>query len=68
MATIEVNLDDYTSFVITGVDVYGKRFKRTYNADVPGFRTATMINVFNGTLWGVRSDTGKRQRLISYSN
>ena len=65
---IVVELDDYTSFVVTGVDVYGKRFRRTYNADKPGFYTAMWINLYRGNVWGVRADNGKRKLLKTVYN
>ncbi len=56
----EINLDDYTSFVVTGV-LYNtrKRFKNTYNS----WQWASGVNLWRGSVWGIRKDTGKRQLL-----
>ncbi len=54
-----INTADFPGgFDVTGVDVYGKRFKQHYtNAAV-----AFAINLWNGSVWGIRAD-GTRQRL-----
>jgi len=62
MSTIEVDLDDYVRFDVTGTDVYDRRFKKSYHSDRTGFYTAFGINLFNGSVWGVRSD-GTRKLL-----
>lgn len=61
-STIEVNLDDYLGFDVTGTDVYGRRFKRSYSSNKAGFFTAFGINLHNGSVWGVRKD-GTRKLL-----
>lgn len=50
---MEVDLKDYVSFDVTGVDMWGRRFRMTYNSDKPGFYTAFGINLFKGSVWGV---------------
>lgn len=49
---------DFVEYHVTGVDVYGKRFKiKTTN-----WHHAKGINLFSGTKWGVKPD-GKRMKL-----
>jgi hypothetical protein len=59
MSTVEVDLRDYEFFDVTGVTVYGKRFKLRYSATRTGFYTAFGINLYQGSVWGVKSN-GKR--------
>lgn len=58
-----IKLSDYKAFVVCGVDRNNKRFTRHYNAD--GAQFAFGINLSRGNVYGVRKDTGKRQRLKS---
>lgn len=59
VSTVEVDLDDYKSFEVTGVTVYGKRFKLAYSATRTGFYTAFGINLYKGSVWGLKNN-GKR--------
>lgn len=65
---MEINLNDYTGFVVTGTTVSGKRFRLAYDATAPGFYTAFGINLYRGNVWGVRADNGKRKLLKSVWN
>lgn len=47
------------TYVVTGVTVNGKRFKRTFGAD--GYRWAMMINLWRGSVWEEKD--GKRKLL-----
>lgn len=49
----------YTKFVITGKLVNGGRFRK----ETTDARYAFGINLWNGSVWGIRKDTGKRERL-----
>lgn len=42
--------DDNTRYVVTGVDVYGRRFRKTYF----NWQSAQGINLHRGTKWIVR--------------
>lgn len=59
MSTVEVDLDDYEFFDVTGTTVYGKRFKLRYSATRAGFYAAFSINLYKGCIWGVKNN-GKR--------
>ena len=50
---------DFTSYVITGKLVNGKRFRKTAVSILYAFG----INLWNGSVWGIRKDTGRRQLL-----
>ena len=63
MSEISVDLKDFTAFVVTGTTVYGRRFRKEYPATAPGFHTAFGINLWQGSVWGVRKDTGRRTLL-----
>lgn len=54
-----IDPNDYTKYVITGKLVNGRRF-RNQTTDL---RYALGINLWNGSVWGIRKDNGKRQRL-----
>lgn len=54
----EINPKDYTSYVITGVDLRGKRFSRT--TIYLGYAMA--INLWRGSVWGI--DASGRRRLL----
>tara|TARA_B000000557_G_scaffold241164_2_gene220496 strand:- start:1791 stop:1985 length:195 start_codon:yes stop_codon:yes gene_type:complete len=49
----------YSSFIITGVTCWGKRFKMEY----PEPQWAFAINLWKGSIWGVSKETGKRKLL-----
>lgn len=55
-----INLSDYSHFIVTGA-LYGsgKRFRHVYSNGL----YALGINLWNGSVHGVRRDNGKRQRL-----
>ena len=49
----------FVEFHVTGVDIRGKRFKRmTFSS----FHTANMINLWQGSVWGVL-ESGRRKLL-----
>lgn len=50
---------EFEKFIVTGVDVYGKRFRLEYTEPQWAFG----INLFNGSVWGVCKRTGKRKLL-----
>lgn len=52
---------DYSRFIVTGKDVRGKRFRMTYGSDAAPF--AFGINLYNGSVFGVRVSDGKRELL-----
>lgn len=45
-----------------------KRFKHVYSATPDGYRTAMMINLWNGSVWGIGASTGKRYLLKRVNN
>ena len=55
----EINTADYSLFIITGIDRSGKRFRLSYSTPFMAFA----INLWCGTVWGVRKIDGKRERL-----
>lgn len=56
-----IDTQDYPGgFDVTGIDRYGKRFKQHYSQ--AGACVAFNINLWNGSVWGIRAD-GTRQRL-----
>lgn len=57
------NRDDFTEYHLTGIDVYGKRYKRV----VKRWEHVWHYNIYRGTCWGVKPD-GKRVRLVEYYN
>jgi hypothetical protein len=57
MKTIDTSL--YSTFHVTGVLVNGRRFKSQYTNP----RYAFGINLYRGSVWGIRKDNGKRQLL-----
>ena len=58
--TIEIDLADVARFEVTGVDVYGKRFKQVYGPTASGFKWAMGINLWRGSVWA-RKHNGKRK-------
>lgn len=66
---IEVDLSDYTGFVVTGKYRNGKNFPGIhYDASPSGFYTAMGINLHCGNVWGVKKSDGKRKLLKSVYN
>ena len=57
MKTIDTSL--YLTYIVTGKQVNGRRFRLQYD----DARYAFGINLWNGRVWGVRKDNGKRQLL-----
>ena len=47
----------FSSYIVTGVDRGGKRFKMVYS----DYFTASCINIWNGTLFGILKSNGKRK-------
>ena len=62
------SIDDFTEFHVTGVDRNGKRFKSVYSATPAGYMRASGTNLWNGHVWGIRKDTGRRIMLKSVVN
>ncbi len=58
-----------TKIVVTG-RLYrsNKRFKYVYDASPEGYRTAMMINIWNGSVWGIGAFTGKKILLKRVNN
>jgi hypothetical protein len=54
-----IDLSDYTSFIVTGALANGRRFRQQHSNG----RYAFGINLWNGSVWGVRKLDGKRQLL-----
>lgn len=55
--------------VVTGrLYMSNKRFKNIYEPTPEGWRTAMMINLWNGSVWGVGAITGKRYLLKRVNN
>lgn len=59
----EEKKENFVKYHVTGVDVYGKRFKLVYS----NFIQATCINLYRGSLWGVKAD-GTRKLLKQVFN
>ena len=57
---------DYSRFIVTGKDVHGKRFRMTYGSDAARF--AFGINLYAGSVFGVRVSDGKRELLKRVRN
>lgn len=57
---------DYSRFIVTGKDVHGKRFRMSYGPDAARFAFA--INLYSGSVWGVRVSDGKRNLLKRVCN
>ena len=57
---------DYSRFIVTGKDVHGKRFRMTYGSDAARF--AFGINLYAGSVYGVRVSDGKRELLKRVRN
>lgn len=57
-----------TKLIVTG-KLYrsNKRFVSTYTANEEGFKAAMMINLWNGSVWGLLN-TGKRKLLKRVNN
>lgn len=47
------DLDQFKSYQITGILTNGKRFKPIQYSDV---QWAMGINLYNGSIWGIKSD------------
>jgi hypothetical protein len=57
---------DYSRFIVTGKDVRGRRFRMTYGSNAASF--AFGINLYNGSVFGVRVSDGKRELLKRVRN
>jgi hypothetical protein len=62
----DILISNYSRFIVTGVDRDGKRFRLAYGQN--GARTAWSINLWKGTVWGVRVTDGKREKLKTVLN
>lgn len=51
----------FDKFVVCG-KLYrsNKRFTQTYSGDYQGYQTAMMINLWNGSVWGVTEDNKRK--------
>jgi hypothetical protein len=56
---ITIDLSEYTSFIVTGKLVRGGRFRNVYSNG----RYAFGINLWNGSVYGIRKSDGKRKLL-----
>lgn len=56
-----------SSYVVTGLDRAGRRWRRFFSGDREGFRWACMMNPWQGTLWAIDHD-GRRHRLKRWVN
>ncbi len=65
---MKIDLKLYDGFIVTGVDVYGKRFRFNFNSSYPSALYAFNINLFSGSVWGVCVKTGKRKLLKRVCN
>lgn len=71
--TIKVVEDDgdilYKGFVVTG-RLYNskKRFVKKYSGTFEGLTTALNTNLWNGSVWGIGADTGKRYLIKRVNN
>jgi len=60
--------------IINKIEVTGKlhrsnkRFKYIYEATTEGWSTAMMINLWNGSVWGIGESTGKRHLIKRVNN
>jgi hypothetical protein len=64
MATVTFDLKDYQEFVVTGKDTRGKRFSMHYAATPSGFYTAMGINLYHGSVWGIRKGAEAKRELL----
>lgn len=62
----EINAADYSRFIVTGKDRDGKRFRLTYSPQAA--RVAFSVNLYRGSVWGVRMTDGKREKLKTVCN
>jgi hypothetical protein len=53
------NTNEFEKYYVTGILVNGKRFSQCWT----NFYYANGINLYRGSVWGVRKDNGKRQLL-----
>ena len=60
----KINIAFYKSYVVTGMTVYGRRFKKATAIAAHAFG----INLWNGSIWGIRKDNGKRELLRRVMN
>ena len=60
----EITTADYSLFIVTGKDRSGKRFRLCYSNGFAAFS----INLWCGTVWGVRKIDGKREKLKTVFN
>ncbi len=58
-----VKYPEFSSFAVTGIDRNGRRFKM----ESENYFYLRSVNVWQGTLWGVRKD-GSRKALRKYYN
>lgn len=62
-----INSSDYSAFIVCGLEYNSaKRFRKEYAPEQIHF--AFGINLWRGNVYGVRKDTGKRQKLKSVWN
>lgn len=56
----EIALNKFKSFIVTGTDIHNKRFKPIQYSN---FFWANGINLYNGSVWGIKKSDNKRQLL-----
>lgn len=54
-----MNSKDFSSYIVTGITIHGKRFRQEYSEPQWAFG----INLFRGSVWGVCKRTNKRKLL-----
>ena len=56
---MKINIANFSEFIVTGTEVRGKRFRHRYTNAMYAFG----INLWRGSVWGIRRDNGRRQLL-----
>lgn len=65
----EINTRDYKRFIVTGYYYNStRRFRKSYESTLMGAMAAFNINLWRGNVWGVRVDTGKREKIKTVFN
>lgn len=59
---MEIEGNEYTTFVITGLTYMKERFKITHSANQAGWYMANKISMLKGSIWGITPE-GKRKLL-----
>lgn len=56
-----------SEYVVTGVDLRGRRWRRSFNGSIEGYKYARGMNPWRGTLWAV-DHAGRRHRIMTWVN